>query len=193
MDLAALWPKYIDVARGGLIMCFVGYLINPWRFVNQANTFITVLNSFGMFVAPLAGINAVDFWAVRKRNWRVPDLYIGDSRSIYWYTYGWNWRGIAAWVLTIWPSFPGFISGTSGMKVSKHWTRAFQVSWIIGFLGGALVYYLITLISPPPGAPFESVEFDGADERLEGVELGGDKNTDASSADAVTVEAGTKV
>jgi cytosine/uracil/thiamine/allantoin permease len=60
MDLASIAPRWIDVKRGSLIMCVVGYLINPWRFVNSPGTFITVLNSFGMFVSPLAGINAVD-------------------------------------------------------------------------------------------------------------------------------------
>jgi NCS1 family nucleobase:cation symporter-1 len=70
MDLAALLPRYIDVTRGALIMCLVGYLINPWRFVNSPGTFITVLSSFGMFVSPLAGINAVDFWIVRRMRWR---------------------------------------------------------------------------------------------------------------------------
>jgi cytosine/uracil/thiamine/allantoin permease len=60
MDLASIAPRWIDVKRGSLIMCFVGYLINPWRFVNAPGTFITVLNSFGMFISPLAGINAVD-------------------------------------------------------------------------------------------------------------------------------------
>jgi NCS1 family nucleobase:cation symporter-1 len=48
MDLAALAPRWIDVTRGSLIMCLVGYLINPWRFVNAPGTFITVLSSFGM-------------------------------------------------------------------------------------------------------------------------------------------------
>jgi nucleobase:cation symporter-1, NCS1 family len=60
MDLASMAPKYIDVTRGSLIMCLVGYLIQPWRFVNQAGMFINVLSSFGMFVSPLAGINVVD-------------------------------------------------------------------------------------------------------------------------------------
>lgn len=60
MDLASLAPRWIDVKRGSLIMCVVGYLINPWRFVNSPGTFITVLNSFGMFISPLAAINAVD-------------------------------------------------------------------------------------------------------------------------------------
>ena len=70
MDLAALLPRYIDVTRGALFMCLVGYVINPWRFVNSPGTFITVLSSFGMFVSPLAGINAVDFWVVRRMRWR---------------------------------------------------------------------------------------------------------------------------
>lgn len=60
MDLASLAPKWIDVTRGSLIMCVVGYIIQPWRFVNSPGVFISVLVSFGMFVSPLAGINFVD-------------------------------------------------------------------------------------------------------------------------------------
>jgi NCS1 family nucleobase:cation symporter-1 len=188
MDLAALWPKYIDVARGGVIMCIVGYAINPWRFVNQPTTFITVLNSFGMFVAPLAGVNAIDFWLVRKRNWNVPHLYVGDSRSIYWYTGGWNWRGLAAWVLAVWPSFPGFVSGVAGSKVALGWTRAFQVSWIIGFAGGAFIYYIICLISHPPGNPYESVHLHADDAVIDGLEVSGERNTNGSTASVVAIE-----
>lgn len=188
MDLAALVPKYIDVARGGIIMCIIGYLLNPWRFVNQAGTFITVLNSFGMFVAPLAGVNAIDFWAVRKRNWRVPDLYIGNSQSIYWYTAGWNWRALAAWVLTIWPSFPGFIAGTTGGETALGWRRTFQVSWVVGFMGGGFVYYIICLVFPPPGKPYESMLLEADDRTIDGVSMEGD----SGSAEAMDVEKATK-
>lgn len=104
MDLASLAPKWIDVTRGSLIMVVIGTVINPWRFVNTPGTFITVLSAFGMFVSPLAGINSVDFWLVRRLRWNVPDLYIGDASSIYWYTAGLNWRAFAAWTLSIWPS-----------------------------------------------------------------------------------------
>jgi NCS1 family nucleobase:cation symporter-1 len=31
------------------------------------------------------------------------------------------------------------------------WLRLFQCAWFIGFLGGGVIYYLICLISPPPG------------------------------------------
>jgi NCS1 family nucleobase:cation symporter-1 len=60
MDLASIAPKWIDTKRGSLIMCVIGFVINPWRFVNSPGTFITVLNSFGMFVSPAASINACD-------------------------------------------------------------------------------------------------------------------------------------
>ncbi|KAH7303850.1 permease for cytosine/purines, uracil, thiamine, allantoin-domain-containing protein [Stachybotrys elegans] len=156
MDLAALAPKWIDVTRGSLIMCLIGYLIQPWRFVNSPGIFISVLVSFGMFVSPLAGINFVDFWVVRRRNWKVPDLYKGGKESIYWYTFGLNWRAFVSWTMVVWPCLPGFAGAMSGADVSTSWRRVFQLSWVVGFCGGALVYYLISLISPPPGAPYVS-------------------------------------
>ncbi|KAF2001592.1 hypothetical protein P154DRAFT_489970 [Amniculicola lignicola CBS 123094] len=190
MDISALWPKYIDVARGGIVMCVVAYLINPWRFVNAPGTFITVLNSFGMFVAPLAGVNVVDFWMIRKQKWNVPDLYIGDSSSIYWYTAGINWRAMLTWILTIWPSFPGFISGTAGIVVAKGWTRTFQVSWIVGFLGGGLVYYLLCLISPPPGKPYEDVNWHGQQEAIDGVDVENSAPVSATDHEVMDVKMG---
>ena len=181
MDLASFWPKYLDVARGGVLMCVVAYLINPWRFVNSPGTFITVLSSFGMFVSPLAGINAVDFWLIRRQNWKVPDLYIGNSSSIYWYTYGVNLRAVTAWTLAVWPSFPGFIAKTSGSTVAVGWLNTFNVSWIVGFMGGGTVYYILCLIFPPPGKPYVSEHFISEDtEGIDGLEV--------ASSDVVAVE-----
>ena len=132
MDLASLWPRYIDVTRGSLIMVLVAVVINPWRFVNSPTTFVTVLNSFGLFVAPLAGINVVDFWIIRRLKWNVPHLYIGDSKGIYWYTAGLNWRAFFCWIMSVWPSLPGFAAAVSGQSIAVGWTRAFQVTWFIG-------------------------------------------------------------
>jgi nucleobase:cation symporter-1, NCS1 family len=153
MDLASMAPRYIDVTRGALIMCLVGYLTQPWRFVNQAGVFIAVLNSFGTFVAPLASINCVDFWIVRKMNWKVPDLYKGSEDNIYWFTAGLNWRAFLAWTLVTWPSLPGFVSAVTKVDYGLGWTRVFQVTWIVGFCGGGIVYYIICFFFPPPGGP----------------------------------------
>lgn len=131
MDLSALLPKYIDVFRGSLMMITVGVIVNPWRFVNSLGTFITVLSSFGIFVSPFAGINTVDFWVVRRLRWKVPDLYVGDNRSIYWHTAGLNWHAFFAWTVSIAWSNPGFAAAISGIKVSVGWSRVFHVTGFV--------------------------------------------------------------
>ncbi|KAI1340159.1 hypothetical protein F5Y15DRAFT_50141 [Xylariaceae sp. FL0016] len=196
MDLASMAPKYIDVTRGSLIMCLVGYLIQPWRFVNQAGMFISVLNSFGMFVAPLAGINVVDFWIVRRMNWKVPDFFKnGGEDNIYWFCCGLNWRAFASWSLTVWASFPGFIAAMTGRDFGEGWTKTFQVTWIVGFMGAGLVYYLICLISPPPGKPYVAEYLDHITEvAIEGRELsrsaGDGKLEGKTSLDDARIESG---
>lgn len=132
MDLASLAPKYIDTTRGSLIMVVVAVVINPWRFVNTPGTFITVLSAFGLFVSPLAGINTVDFWLIRRLRWNVPHLYVGDSSSIYWYTAGLNWRAFVAWAFSMCWSMPGFIAACSGKDIAVGWARVFQVTWFVG-------------------------------------------------------------
>ncbi|KAF2808490.1 uncharacterized protein BDZ99DRAFT_489152 [Mytilinidion resinicola] len=189
MDLASMAPKWIDVSRGGLLMCVIGYVTNPWRFVNGPGTFIVVLNSFGMFVSPLAGINII-----RKLNWKVPDLYVGNKSSIYWFTGGLNWRAFLAWTLAIWASFPGFIHATAGTEVALGWTRTFQVTWIVGFMGGGAMYWLICTISPPPGAPYvtdcmdENITVEGVAPRT----IDYENKSGASSAQVVDEEMGKK-
>ncbi|RDW75665.1 hypothetical protein BP5796_06486 [Coleophoma crateriformis] len=194
MDLSSMAPRYIDVTRGSLAMVIIGTVINPWRFVNSPGTFITVLSSFGMFIAPLAGINAADFWIVRRLKWRVPDLYIGNKSSIYWYTCGLNWRAFLAWVLVVWVSFPGFLWAVGGApNVALAWQRIFQVTWFVGFLGGSLIYSTICFFNSPPGGkmslerhapfPYETDFIEGG----EHVTLG--QNFDATESGSVDMSA----
>jgi NCS1 family nucleobase:cation symporter-1 len=84
-----------------------------------------------------------------------------------------NWRAFLAWFMGVWPSFrkhdsstfgtslltcitAGFIVATGGAKLDNPaYLRLFQTAWFIGFLGSALIYYLVCLISPPPGHPYK--------------------------------------
>ncbi|KAH8674590.1 permease for cytosine/purines, uracil, thiamine, allantoin-domain-containing protein [Tricladium varicosporioides] len=132
MDLTSVLPTYLSAKRGGLLLAFVGSVCCPWNFVNSPGTFVTVLSSFGLFVSPLIGIYMADFWVVRGCNWRVPDLYIGDNRSVYWYTGGWHWRGFVGWLGIIWMSLPGFVTTVRGTKIALAWTRIFQITFFVG-------------------------------------------------------------
>lgn len=46
MDLAGAFPKYLSMQRGAVFVCIIGVVIQPWRFLSQAATFISVISSF---------------------------------------------------------------------------------------------------------------------------------------------------
>ncbi|KAJ4419113.1 hypothetical protein N0V82_005126 [Gnomoniopsis sp. IMI 355080] len=95
MDVAVLMPRWISRLRGSIIFSVLGVLANPWRYLTQATTFITILSSFGVFMSPAAAILVTDFWIVRKTAWNIPDLY--NPCGIYWFWNGLNWRALLAY------------------------------------------------------------------------------------------------
>lgn len=81
----------------------------------------------------------------------------------------------------------------TGKDFGLGWTRAFQVTWIIGFCGSSLVYYLICLISPPPGAPYVMEYLDShVDPTIEGHSISEEETAHkyAISSDAKDLEGG---
>jgi nucleobase:cation symporter-1, NCS1 family len=72
----------------------------------------------------------------------------------------------------------GFVAAMTGDEIALSWRRVFQLSWIVGFCGGSLVYYLISLVFPPPGAPYVRELLDT--EVIEGSN-GSDEETGVSS------------
>ena len=114
MDLTSVLNQYIDSRRGSILLASIGFAVCPWNFVNSAATFTTVLSAIGLFLSPLTSMYVADFWIIRRRNWKVPDLSIGDKTSIYWFTGGFNLRAIACWFILIWMSLPGLAAAVRG-------------------------------------------------------------------------------
>lgn len=95
-DLAATFPKYINIRRGAYITALVSVACNPWRLVNTATTFISVLGSYSVFLGPMTGLMISSYFVVNKRKVNVDDLFVGSKESVYWYTWGVNWRAVVA-------------------------------------------------------------------------------------------------
>ena len=91
-DLAATFPQYINIRRGAYITAVASTAVNPWRLVNTATIFLAVLSSYAVFLGPMVGLMVASYFVVNKRKICVPDLYIGNRTSIYWYSWGVNWR-----------------------------------------------------------------------------------------------------
>ncbi|KAK4220772.1 NCS1 family nucleobase:cation symporter-1 [Podospora fimiseda] len=150
MDIAAFLPRYFDIKRGAILVCIIGIVIQPWRFLSQAATFLPVLNSFGVFIAPMTGILCTDYWIVRRQRLIVADLY--QPHGVYWFTFGINWRAMLAFCLGFWPSMPGFICAFTGDPVAEGWARIYQLTYFVGLMLGGGLYYVICKVWPMPGA-----------------------------------------
>lgn len=97
--VAALCPKWINIRRGCYILTVLAIAILPWNYVTSPGTFIAVLSGWSVFLSPMTGILVSDSFLVRKGQYHLGDLYMGDSRSAYWYTWGFNFRAFLAWLL----------------------------------------------------------------------------------------------
>jgi nucleobase:cation symporter-1, NCS1 family len=52
MDMAGLWPRYINIRRGSAIAAMIGIASQPWQILSSASKFLRLLSSFGIFISP---------------------------------------------------------------------------------------------------------------------------------------------
>ncbi|KAF9878854.1 ncs1 nucleoside transporter family protein [Colletotrichum karsti] len=148
-DLAATFPKYLNIRRGAYITAIFSIVVNPWRLVNTATTFLTVLSSYSVFLAPMTGLMISSYLVVNKRKVNVDDLYRGDSDSIYWFSYGCNWRAPVAWLVGVVPCMPGFVAAVdTSVTVSEGATELYYMSYMYGLLSSGLVYAVLHKVFP---------------------------------------------
>lgn len=73
-DISALWPSYITIRRGAYITALLSPVINPWRLVNTATVFITVMSSYSVFLGPMVGLMVTSYYMIHRRKLKVADL-----------------------------------------------------------------------------------------------------------------------
>ncbi|KAH6668151.1 thiamine transporter [Plectosphaerella plurivora] len=148
-DLAAVFPRYINIRRGAYITAVVSVAVNPWRLVNTATTFLLVLSSYSVFLAPMTGLMVASYLIVNKRRLSTDDMYRGGRDSIYWYTGGLNWRAPVAWLVGVVPCLPGFVAAVNlNVTVTDGATELYYMSYVYGFLSSALVYSVLHRLFP---------------------------------------------
>lgn len=141
IDLAALLPRWFTVRRGGYVTMAFVFILQPWQLLNSASNFLTVVGSFSVFLSPFMGIMFSDYFLLRKRTMKLTDLYEQSSKSIYWYSNGWNWRAAVSWVAAVWFLMPGLVQrGIDSGAVWPGWTRLYELAWFLGILVSAFVY-----------------------------------------------------
>jgi nucleobase:cation symporter-1, NCS1 family len=152
MDLASYAPRWLNIRRGAYLIAAVGLAVNPWKITVSAASFINALTGFGIFYGPASGILVADFWIVRKRLVKMRDLYLGTDESIYWYWRGFNLRAIVAFVVAIFPAFPGYIMSCIDLNSPpNNWSKLSRLGFLTGFCISMTIYVILSRLFPVPG------------------------------------------
>ncbi|HWZ42824.1 MAG TPA: NCS1 family nucleobase:cation symporter-1 [Candidatus Saccharimonadales bacterium] len=134
-DFSNLWPRKISFKMGGVITCFIGVAMMPWKLMANHQTFIFGwLGGYAAVLGPVAGIMICDYFVVRRRRLVVDDLYLRDG--IYEYSGGFNWRAIGALVV-------GSAVALMGLVIPSV-RFLYDYSWFVGFVVAFGVYWGIS-------------------------------------------------
>ena len=132
-------PHRISFKQGAMITAIIGILMMPWRLYNDAAAYIfTWLIGYGALLGPVAGIMIADYFVLRRGVLVATDLYKRDGA--YEYSHGINWLAVAAFVLGVAPSLPGFVAALGGRTASRPFAGLYNWAWFVGFLISALIY-----------------------------------------------------
>ena len=126
-----LWPKKISFKTGGTITGIIGILIAPWWLLNEISGFLIFVSGL---LGPVLGILIADYFAIKKKEMVLPELYKEDGI----YSYGKTGFNKAAMISL----FVGVFLALIG-----YWVPAlnflYSLSWFTGFIIAFIVYYLL--------------------------------------------------
>lgn len=147
IDLSGLFPRYINIRRGSFLTFFAVWIIQPWQLVNKAATFVSVLNSFSVFLAPIMGVMVCDYFLLRHQKIRFSSLFHPEG-SNYWYWHGVNVRVIPCWIAGWAPTIGGLVATAGGISSSRAVYELYYMAFFIGFFISFTSFYIVNLAFP---------------------------------------------
>ena len=131
-DFSNLWPRKISFRTGGIITCFMGIALMPWKLLASYKSLIFGwLGGYASFLGPVAGIMICDYFVIRRRVLVLEDLYLRDG--VYEYSRGFNWAAAIALAA-------GAAVALVGLVVPSLYVL-YSYSWFVGFAVAFGVYY----------------------------------------------------
>jgi len=131
-DFSNLWPRKISFRAGGVITCFMGVAMMPWKLLSSYGTFIFGwLGGYAAFLGPVAGIMICDYFVIRGRVLIVDDLYLRGGA--YEYSRGFNWLAVIALA-------SGAATALIGLVIPAL-RPLYDYSWFVGFAVSFAAYY----------------------------------------------------
>jgi nucleobase:cation symporter-1, NCS1 family len=134
-DFSNLSPRRISFRTGGLITCFMGIAMQPWKLMANYGSYIFGwLVGYSGFLGPIAGVLICDYFIVRKKILLVQDLY--QRNGLYEYQRGFHWQALAALAAGAGVAFIGLV--VPPLRV------LYNYAWFVGFIVSFFAYFAMT-------------------------------------------------
>jgi NCS1 family nucleobase:cation symporter-1 len=149
-DLTGLFPKYINIRRGQFICAVIAFATCPWKIQAQASTFLAFLGAYTLFLGATTGIMMVDYYLIR-RGYGINIAHLFKARgSIYWYTYGVNWRAFVAWFVALAPLLPGMLNSMGVTITNQSILNMYSWNYVLVVAFSGSIYWALGAIWPFP-------------------------------------------
>ena len=135
-SLINFMPTSLTLKSASYTISIIGFVIGIFwlTFLSQIGI-LSLIDTFGSFFGPIFGVIIVDYYLIKESNLSNKDLYLPESKSIYYYSNGWHIKAIYSLVL-------GFIFSASTIwNVNLMFLQSY--AWIIGAIVSSLTYYLL--------------------------------------------------
>jgi allantoin permease len=131
-QLAALFPRRLNLKSGALIASIIGILIMPWKLMENPTSIFAFLNIVGGLLSPVIGVMLIHYFVICKKEINLQELY--SLRENDHFTSGINFPALLATLLAGVFSLSGNFVSILGPLSS--------ISWFTGILLAALLYLL---------------------------------------------------
>ena len=135
-SLINFMPTSLTLKSASYTISIIGFVIGVFwlTFLSQIGI-LSLIDTFGSFFGPIFGVIIVDYYLIKESNLSNKDLYLTESKRIYYYSNGWHIKAIYSLTL-------GFIFSASTIwNVNLMFLQSY--AWIIGAIVSSLTYYLL--------------------------------------------------
>ncbi|KAH8666807.1 cytosine-purine permease [Xylariales sp. PMI_506] len=150
VDLSTLFPKYLNLRRAQYVCAVLGaWAMCPWEIMSSADSLLTFMDGYSIWLAPISGILISDYWIVNKQKVSVIDMYRPDG--IYAYEkWGTNWRAALAFTVGFAPLLPGFANAVNtSIIVGDGAVNLYNLGYFYSFIISSVLYIVLSKIFPP--------------------------------------------
>jgi NCS1 family nucleobase:cation symporter-1 len=149
-DFSHLAPRLISFRTGGFITGLIGIAMMPWKLVSDPTGYIfSWLVGYSALLGPVGGIMIADYFVIRRTELDVAGLY--DPEGPYRYSGGWSLVAVAAFVLAVLPSLPGFLVQSRWIgpeRIPALLLGVYSYAWFSGFAIAFVAYLVLRKLLP---------------------------------------------